>query len=120
MNEICWIDIFTALLTPTIAIGVMVIAFLQWQTAENLRKQQLFDKRYAFFNRIWGMFSAHIYDPNTAPLETQDLLDYIDEAGFLFGKDIKNHLLAMPKKQKEDSLNYPWFSAPFAKYMNLK
>jgi hypothetical protein len=37
-----------ALLTPVIGVTVAIIAWLQWRTNEGNRKQQLFDRRWAF------------------------------------------------------------------------
>ena len=121
MNEKDWVDILTALLMPTIAIAVGVIAYLQWRTAENHRNQQLFDKRYRFFKMLWNIFCSHIESPDQAPpLEPEDLFDFTHEADFLFGEDIVSHLMAMPDKQKEKCIDYDWFSKPFARYMKLK
>lgn len=121
MIEKDWIDILTALLTPTIAIAIVIIAYLQWRTSEEQRKQQLFDKRYRFFKVLWNIFCAHIESPGQAPpLRPEDLFDYTHEADFLFGKDIVSHLLSMPEKQKENCIDYDWFSKPFSKYMKLK
>lgn len=41
-----WVDIFSALLTPIVAIFAGIIAYQQWQTQEKQRKQDLFEKRY--------------------------------------------------------------------------
>jgi len=116
-----WIDISTALLTPTIAIAVALLTYYQWRTEESKRKQDLFDKRYDFFKRMWALYSSHMERPNEyAPLEMIDLLDYVHEAEFLFGKDILEHLLLIPEKQKKAVLDYDWFSQPFKKYIQMK
>lgn len=116
-----WIDILSALLTPAIALAVALIAFQQWCTAEEARKQQLFDKRYRFFKMLWNGFCAHIESPHdTPPMTVEDLLDLTHEAEFLFGNDIVDHMMAMPEKQNENCLDYDWFSMPFKKYMKLK
>lgn len=41
-----WVDVFSALLTPTVAILAVYIALQQWQTQEKQRKQDLYEKRY--------------------------------------------------------------------------
>ena len=41
-----WVDIFSALLTPIVAIFAGIIAYQQWQTQEKQRKQELFEMRY--------------------------------------------------------------------------
>jgi hypothetical protein len=50
MNPACspaWVAISSALLTPLIAIIVVLIAYRQWKTAHNRLKLDLFDKRLA-------------------------------------------------------------------------
>ena len=39
-----WIDYLAAFLTPTIAITLALVAFLQWRTTERQRKHQIFDR----------------------------------------------------------------------------
>lgn len=50
------IDIFSALLTPTIGLFGMYIAFQQWLTNERKRKQDLFEKRWDLYKRIRAKF----------------------------------------------------------------
>ena len=45
-NSKDWIDIFSALLTPTIAIFAGFIAYQQWQTQEKQRRKDLYELRY--------------------------------------------------------------------------
>lgn len=45
-NSYSWIEILSALLTPTIAIVGGHIAYQQWLTSEKSRKLDLFEKRY--------------------------------------------------------------------------
>ena len=44
-----WVDILTALLTPTIAVLGSIIAWLQWQTNRHRLKHELFEKRYEVY-----------------------------------------------------------------------
>jgi hypothetical protein len=120
MCEKDWIDVLGALLTPIIAIIAVYIAYKQWDTEEKKRKQDMFDKRYAFFKQMWNMYSGHIQNPNLYPPTVEvDLLDYSHEAEFLFGKDIVDHIFKIPEKQNPSHIDYDWFSEPFKKYMKL-
>lgn len=120
MEEKTWIDILSALLTPSIAVIAVYIAWQQWNTAEKKRKQDLFDKRYAFFKLMWKFYEGHIIDPDKVPaVDEEHILDYCFEAEFLFGKDIVKHLMEMPKKQAEMHIDYDWFGEPFRKYLTL-
>lgn len=115
-----WTSISSALLTPTIALIAVYIAWQQWKTAESKRKQDLFDKRYQFFSGMWEAFSSPIIDPNERLLEKEDLLDSTHKAELLFGSDIVNHIFEIPERQKQGILDYDWFIKPFKKYMQLK
>ncbi len=44
-----WIDVFQALLTPTIALIAVGIGIAQWWTARNKLKLDLFDRRWAVY-----------------------------------------------------------------------
>jgi hypothetical protein len=104
-----------------ISFGVGYIAFQQWRTAERKRRQDLFDKRYDFFRRLWKSYELRITRPfDYPPLDDGDILDLVHEAEFLFGKDIVKHLFEMPKNIEEKILNYDWFSKPFKKYLALE
>ena len=115
-----WIKILSALLTPAIALFAVLIAYLQWQTEERKRKQDLFDKRYAFFKRLWKIYSDYTKSGTGAKqIQGADLVDLIHECDFLFGKDIVDHIFKIPQKQSIDHLDYDWFSKPFRKYIKL-
>jgi hypothetical protein len=69
INE--WVELSSALLTPTIAIGGAVIAFLQWKTNEKKRKNDLFDRRYDFYKNVERMWVS----TGSAEETSQDGLD---------------------------------------------
>lgn len=120
MIEPYWIKTLSALLTPAIAMFAVLIAYLQWKTAERKRKQDLFDKRYEFYQKIWHLYSRHTKSPDAMKaIQETDLLDLAHECEFLFGQDIVDHLFKIPEKQNPDCLDYDWFSKPFKKYLKL-
>lgn len=47
-----WVDLLTALLTPTIVLFGSLIAFLQWRTNRNRLKHELFDRRYKQYEAV--------------------------------------------------------------------
>lgn len=111
----------TSLAPVLISFGVGWIAFQQWRTAEKKRRQDLFDKRYDFFRRIWQIYERQIINPDAYPqLDESDILDLVHEAEFLFGKDIVKHLFAIPDNLEKGCLDYDWFSKPFHKYLMLE
>ena len=121
MCEKDWVDMLSALLTPLVAGIAVYIAFQQWKTAERKRKQDLFDKRYEFYQKMWRLYSGHIIAPEEcSSVDETYILDYVVEAEFLFGKDIATHILEIPNKQDSGVLDYDWLAQPFMKYMQLK
>ncbi|MEW6076711.1 MAG: hypothetical protein AB1724_02745 [Thermodesulfobacteriota bacterium] len=85
-----WVDVLTALITPTIAIVGITIAALQWKLSKNRYKHELFDKRWAQFVAIrdfMGKIRAHGVasqdDEHNFLIETRG-------CRFLFGNEIQN------------------------------
>ena len=79
---------FVALIIGLIAAG---IAWRQYQTAKAKLKLDLFEKRYAIFEQVWGCLSAVVQGeledhPSTA------FSNIIPQTGFLFGSDIQAYL----------------------------
>jgi len=88
-----WVDILAALSTPNIGIAVVVIAFMQWRTAELKRRHELFDRRYAVYEKV-GKFLLEINQKMQQILPETEVL-FIEQFGpsrFLFGDDIRAYL----------------------------
>lgn len=82
-----WIDIFSALLTPVIAIFAGYIGYQQWKTAEAERKQNLYEMRYDnLFNSIIENSKRY------AKMTTQDLNKLDFEEQKRLDSDFKNNL----------------------------
>jgi len=116
-----WIYILSALLTPTIAVAGVVIAFFQWKTNDLKRQNELFDRRYEFYQRLrkwWLATSA----PAVNSFDIEDLIPLAEEADFLFGNDISKHILSFEGKSHTGSPFFPNddFSLPFRKYLKLR
>jgi len=124
-----WIQIFSALLTPTIAIAGIGIAWLQWCTAERRRKQDLFEKRWEFFNRARKVYEEGLRasDEDKPPSDgyiyhTEDFQYLADEAAFLFGPDIEALIWGFGNHFGESATtrDLSWYVTPFKKYMVMK
>jgi anaerobic ribonucleoside-triphosphate reductase len=85
-----WIDVLSALLTPTIAILGIYIAYQQWRTNKNRLKLELFDKRYEIFTNI-KKFIANILTSGIVEqgADIQFLRD-TKSVAFLFDEQIAN------------------------------
>lgn len=93
-----WISVFTALLTPMIAIVGTAIGFLQWKISRNRLQHELFERRI----KIYEIITTHIangicYGTFTNKEETQFLRD-TKHARFIFGKDISDFVDEIYKK----------------------
>ncbi len=116
-----WIKILSALLTPTIAIIGVIIAALQWQVNDLKRKNDLFDRRYSFYQRLEKAWLS-TEDKNNRTWDFEDLCPIASEAEMLFGKDIAKHIITLADKRHKGSQFFPNddFSKPFMKYLRLK
>jgi len=47
-----WVELLAALLTPTIAVAAVVLGVLQYRLALKRRDDELFDRRYRFFDEF--------------------------------------------------------------------
>lgn len=65
-----WVSLSSALLTPTIAITGIYIAYRQWKTNDLKRQNDLFDRRYEFYIRFrnwWLSVGQHAYNESERP-----------------------------------------------------
>jgi hypothetical protein len=106
----------------SVIIAVIGFALLQWRSNDWNRKNQLFDKRYKFYQQLreWRLStqdSEHRYTP-----DIEDLIPRAEEAGFLFGDDIENHILSLAGKTHKGSPDFPNddFSSQFRNYLKLR
>lgn len=116
-----WIDIFQALLTPVIAIGGLGVAIFQWRTNEKKRQNDLFDRRYALYQRIekWWLATA---DSDAPPPDIEDLVPVAQEVEFLFDKNLAKHIISLEGKRHTGSPFFPNedFFKPFRRYLILR
>jgi protein-disulfide isomerase-like protein with CxxC motif len=83
----------SALLTPTVAIAVAVIAYLQWQTAHQKVLVDLFDRRLQAYDAIALVLAPVNSSGQVTPSNAHfELLKAMRDAHFLFGKDVLDYL----------------------------
>lgn len=117
------INILAASLTPIVAIIGSIIAIKNYQLSSRKRKDDLFDRRYKFlkdFERLWKTTGPEHLGAKLPSLEWDDIEPFAQEAYFLFGKDIAEHLRSYKGKSFDQTL--PWvpdseLAKPFAKYL---
>ena len=88
-------QIFSAFLTPVIAVAVALIAYRQYETARARLALDLFDKRLAVYEQLRG--AIRIVNGTGRVDESADrfLLEAINASDFLFGDDIRRYLDGM-------------------------
>lgn len=103
--------------TTIIAIIVALFAFMQWYTSEKQRKQDIFEKRWELYSRVFGLF----YQQQVLKqrIDVKNLLPYANEANFLFDKAVAKHIMGLGAFRGKD-LDYDWFNKPFKRYMRIK
>ena len=87
-----WVDIMTALLTPTVAILGSVIAILQWRINRLRLKHELFDKRYEVYKSAMAFIVLVVQKNQIKELDRIAYLAGTKGAKFLFPKKINDYL----------------------------
>jgi len=118
------VTIFAALLTPTIAIAGVILAILGYRLQQRRRQDDLFDRRYAFYQRVrsWWLQTGNGAPPGEDPsIDETDLIPIAEEAELLFGKDIADHIMGLDHAGHMGSPFFPSsdFTKPFARYLRL-
>jgi|SRR5690606_25208568 len=120
------IDILSAILAPTIAIIGIWISIVNYNLLLRKRKDDLFDRRYKFlkdFERFWKTTGEEKYGATRPYLEWDDLEPWVQEARFLFGKDIAQHIKSYEGKSYKGGLHWvpdTELSKPFNKYLRFE
>jgi hypothetical protein len=117
------IEILAACLTPTVAIIGIYLAFKNYILAKRKRKDELFDRRYKFlkdFEKLWKTTGLESNGATRMMLEWDDIEPWAQEAYFLFGQDISDHLKSYTGKSFDSQITWVpdlELSKPFNKYL---
>ncbi len=96
-----WIDVLSALLTPTIAAFAFFIAFQQWRTNRNRLKHELFDRRYEVFKKITEFIGSILASGEVHNQKTTQFLVDTKSVEFLFDKNIAHYIKEVYRKANE-------------------
>jgi hypothetical protein len=92
-------DGIAVLVVGCIAAG---IAWCQYQATRAKIKLDLFDKRYAIFERAWAFMSEAVRARADQPLPLFSEFDnVIPQAGFLFGEKVRKYLREVSQKRTD-------------------
>jgi hypothetical protein len=133
------VNIFSALLTPTIAIIAVSIAWRQHKTNRNQFRLALLERRMKVFDATGELIGKTMREARVEIADLQKFLWDTRESFFLFGPDIANclkqlyekavdvHALIAPEQAREQGEALLWFSGQgdmikekFGKYMAFK
>lgn len=117
------VTLFAALLTPTIAIIGILLGVQSYKLEVRKRKDNLFDRLYEFlknFEKAWKTTGPESLGATISCLEWDDIESFAQEAQFLFGKDISDHIRSYEGKSFDQQ--FPWvpdykLAKPFYKYL---
>jgi thymidylate kinase len=116
------IEIVLAISTPLIAYLAVYYTRSQSRTDELRRKQELFQIRYTFYQKVRATYLS--IAESKKPVDETDFFDLAEEASFLFGDDVSNHILEFANHKIPIQVNQgiidDWFLTPFKKYLQLK
>ena len=96
-----WINILSALLTPTIAIFVSIIAGMQWRINQKRLKNEHFDRRIKIYERIAGCMADVITSGRADINEERSMLRDSKFAIFVFGEDIDRFVKEVYQKSSD-------------------
>ncbi|HYX09249.1 MAG TPA: hypothetical protein VE912_21120 [Bacteroidales bacterium] len=90
--EPTWIDILTALLTPTIALAAVLITWQQVRISRNRLKHELFDRRYKLYEAARDLIGHSVSRGHPTDEELFDFVLKTRESEFLFDKNVSEYL----------------------------
>jgi len=91
-NNKGWVDYFSALLVPTIAILGSIIAFQQWRTNTKRLRHELFDRRYEQFIIIREFLGSIMSSGKSKQEEQVKFLVGTKGMRFIFDKEIAQYV----------------------------
>jgi hypothetical protein len=83
-----WIEVLSALLTPTIAVFAAIVAWQQWCTNRSRLKHELFDRRYKQFLVVRDFLTSVVQAGRIKPEEEQKFLGGTRGMRFIFDQRI--------------------------------
>lgn len=103
--------------TTVIALIVAIFSFAQLKIASKQRRQEMFEKRWDLYTRVFDLFYRK--QVLKEKIEPVTLLPYANEANFLFDKKVAKHIMSIAN-YSEENIDYDWLNKPFRKYMRIK
>jgi len=116
------LETILAISTPSLAAIAAYFTRTQARIDEYRRRQELFGIRYAFYQRLRGIYIQ--LARSGEPFEVTDFFDLAEEASFLFGEEVAKHIISIADQRTPEQVRHgivdDWFVKPFKKYLQLK
>lgn len=97
-----WVDILSALLTPTIASAIALLAvlitFFQWQTNHLRLKHELFERRYEQYKAVMKFLTSILQKGTANDDDRHKFYIATNGSGFIFDKCIYEYIEEIIKK----------------------
>jgi hypothetical protein len=87
-----WTTYLSALMVPIVAVFGAIIAYRQWQTAQNKLKFDLFERRFAVYDAARTLLASIVTSGKATDKETFAFLSGTREAKWLLNADIADYL----------------------------
>lgn len=94
----CYIDIFSALLTPVIVIIATWIAYRQWRTSEDVNKLNKYEKRYSVYQALKDALLEIGREGNISEKGRDQLTIKTGESVFIFDDDVVDYVKTFREK----------------------
>jgi len=99
-----WVDVLSALLTPTIAIAGIAIGCLQWRINQKRLQNELFNRRIDLYEKITSYIANILTRGSVENGADTQFLRNTKQAVFVFGKDIEEFVNEIYKKSLDLNL----------------
>jgi DNA gyrase/topoisomerase IV subunit B len=93
-----WVDIFSALLLPVVAILGSFIAYQQWKINKTRLQHELFDRKYLIFEATIEFIGAVMADVSVKNVDRYAFLQKTKGSQFIFNGSIVTYLEDLHKK----------------------
>lgn len=87
-----WVDILSALATPTLALFAVYVAWRQWRTADLKRQHELFDRRYEIYEQVSDCYTSIIENSPVLDQKIYNLRYIRKRARFLFSQEVSDYI----------------------------
>ena len=101
-----WVDLFSALLTPVIAVVGTLIAIQQWRINQIKLRHELYQKRLDVYTAFCELLGAIVRSANVTDEELRAFLQKTRESHFLFEDELCNYLREVYEKAVDVQCNH--------------